>query len=170
MNKKILYLKDSILIAILIFIDQFTKYLAVKNLKSQPSIPIIEDVLELDYLENHGVAFGMLQNQRFFILLTGFIFISIIIYIMIKTPIGKKYTILHMVLSFIIAGGIGNMIDRFRLEYVIDFISFVLIDFPIFNVADCYVVCGTVVLFILFIFVMKEEDFAFLSFRKTKEK
>ena len=61
------------------------------------------------------------------------------------------------------------MIDRLRLGYVIDFISFVFIDFPTFNVADCYIVCATIIMFLIFMFVFKEEDFDFLSFKKKKE-
>ena len=61
------------------------------------------------------------------------------------------------------------MIDRISYTYVIDFISFVLIDFPIFNVADCYVVCATIALAFVFLFVLKEEDLDFISFRKKKE-
>ena len=67
-----------------------------------------------------------------------------------------------------IAGGIGNMIDRFRFDYVVDFISFVLINFPVFNVADCYIVTSVIILFILFLFVYKEKDLEFLNFKQNK--
>ncbi len=169
MNKKLLMALDALIVVILLILDQFTKHLAVVHLKDQPAIPIIKKVLELDYLENHGVAFGMLQNQTIFILLIGVLFMGGILFILFKTPTGKKYTALHIILSCIIAGGIGNMIDRISYSYVIDFISFVLIDFPIFNVADCYVVCGTIALAFVFLFVLKEEDLDFISFRKKKE-
>ncbi len=169
-NKKILFLMDTVIVAVLLILDQFTKHLAVVHLKDQPALPLIEGVLELDYLENRGVAFGMFQNQRFMILLTGIVFMAVILFVMYKMPVNKKFTILHIVLSCIMAGGIGNMIDRVTLGYVVDFISFVLINFPIFNVADCYVVCATIVLFIVYLFVLKEEDLDFLSFRKAKEK
>ena len=67
------------------------------------------------------------------------------------------------------AGGIGNMIDRFFLGYVVDFFSFVLINYPIFNVADCYVVCATIGLFVMFLFVMKEDEMDFLSFKRSQK-
>lgn len=168
-NKKILFLIDAAIIAILIVFDQFTKHLAVVHLKEQQAVVLIKGVLELDYLENRGVAFGMFQNQRFMILLVGIIFMSVILFMMHKMPVNKKFIILHIVFSCIIAGGIGNMIDRISLGYVVDFISFVLINFPIFNVADCYVVCATIVLFIMFLFVLTEEDLDFISFKKAKE-
>lgn len=169
MSKKILLMLDVLLIAALIIFDQFTKKLAVAKLMNQPAYVLIDGVLELDYLENRGVAFGMFQGQRFMILLVGIVFLAVLLFFMLKTPAGKKYTALHIILSFVIAGGIGNMIDRFRLEYVIDFISFVLINFPIFNVADCYVVCGVIAMCIMFLFVFKDEDLEFLSFKKSKE-
>ncbi len=169
MNKKKLYIIDTILVFILLAIDQFTKYLAVNKLMDKPAFVIINKVLEFDYLENRGVAFGMMQNQKWFILLTTFILLSVVLFLLLRLPENKKYTLLHFVFTAIVAGGIGNMIDRLRLGYVIDFISFVLIDFPTFNVADCYIVCATIVLFIMFIFVYKEEDLDFISFKKKKE-
>lgn len=170
MNKKKLFLLDAVIAIVLIIVDQFTKHLAIVNLKDQPAIPIIKGVLELDYLENRGVAFGMFQNQKFFILLVGIVFMVFILFVMLQMPVNKKFTVVHIILACIIAGGIGNMIDRFTYSYVVDFISFVLIHFPIFNVADCYVVCATIALFIMFLFVLKEEDLEFLSFKKSKEK
>ena len=91
-----------------------------------------------------------------------------ILYLLWKLPEDKKFLSVHICLSGIIAGGIGNMIDRFRFDYVIDFISFVLIHFPIFNIADCYIVVSVIILFILFIFVFKEKDLEFLSFKQNK--
>lgn len=170
MNKKLLFAIDAVIVAVLLIIDQFTKHLAIVHLKDQPAISLIDGVLELDYLENRGVAFGMFQNQKFLILLVGIVFLASILFVMFKTPVNKKFTVLHIILSCIIAGGIGNMIDRIAYGYVVDFISFILINYPIFNVADCYVVCATIALFIVFLFVLKEEDLDFMSFKKAKEK
>lgn len=169
MSKKKLLIIDTILIVILLAIDQFTKYLAVQKLMNKSAFVVIKNVLEFDYLENRGVAFGMFQNQKIIILLSTMALLFVIGFVKYKMPTGSQYNILHFVLSAIIAGGLGNMIDRLRLDYVIDFISFVLIDFPTFNVADCYIVCGTFVLFFIIIFVMKEEDLDFISFKRSKE-
>ncbi len=170
MNKKLRLCMDLIIIIALILFDQFTKKLAVAKLMEKPAFPLIKGVLEFDYLENRGVAFGMLQGQKIFILIVGVVFIAVLMWFMLKMPMGKKFTWLHVVISFVIAGGIGNIIDRVSLGYVIDFISFVLIHFPIFNVADCYVVCGIIVMCIMILFVFKDEDFDFISFKKSKEK
>ena len=164
----VMLMADILVIGLLIAFDQFTKYLAVTRLKGREAYSLIAGVLELDYLENHGAAFGILQNQKAVILGIGIVFMLIIFAIMFRVPRGKKYAILHIMLSFVIAGGTGNMIDRFSLSYVVDFISFILIDYPVFNVADCYVVCATVGLFIMFMFVLKEEDLEFLSFKKKR--
>lgn len=159
---------DAIILLILLAFDQLTKYLVIANLKNKPAIVLIDGVLELNYLENRGSAFGMLQNQKFFILFVGVVFMAVILFLLFKLPEDKKFNVIHILLSAIVAGGLGNMIDRFRFDYVVDFISFVLIHFPIFNVADCYIVVATITLFILFLFVYKEKDLEFLSFRQNK--
>ncbi len=159
---------DLLVAAALVALDQYTKYLAVKKLKGNTAFVLIENVLELQYLENRGSAFGMLQNQKFFILFVGFVFMAALLFFLFKLPDAKKYRIVHIALSAVIAGGLGNMIDRLRLDYVVDFISFVLIDFPIFNVADCCIVVSAILLFLLFLFVYKESDLEFLNFKQNK--
>lgn len=167
-KKRTFILIDFIMILILIGIDQFTKHLAVLNLKDKPAFPIIQGVFELNYLENRGAAFGMLQNQKgFFILISSIVLIAIC-YILIKMPEDKKYNIMHILLVLIASGAIGNMIDRVRLEYVVDFFYFVLINFPIFNMADIYVSVACVLLAIVMLFFYKEEDLDFLNIRPQK--
>ena len=159
---------DFVLAAVFLALDQFTKYLAIVKLKGQANHVLLEGILELQYLENRGSAFGMLQNQKYFILFVGIVFLAVIFIFMFKLPQQKKYCPVHIVLSFIIAGGIGNMIDRIRFDYVVDFINFVLIDFPIFNVADCYIVCAIICLSILLLFVYKEQDLEFMNFKQKR--
>lgn len=159
---------DLIMMFILIAMDQITKYLAVINLKDKPAYTIIDGVFELNYLENRGAAFGMLQNQKGFFILISCIVLIAILYILIKMPENKKYNILHVLLVLIASGAIGNMIDRVRLEYVVDFFYFVLINFPIFNMADIYVSVACVLLAIVMLFVYKEEDLDFLNIRPKK--
>ena len=167
-KKKIMLLFDLLGILLLIGFDQITKYLAVMQLKDKPAFSIINGVLEFNYLENKGAAFGMLQNQKAFFVFVAVVILGVIAYVLYKTPDDKKYTKLHVLLSFIAAGAIGNMIDRIRFDYVVDFISFVLINFPIFNVADMYVSFATVILVILLLFVYKESDLNFISFKQKK--
>ena len=169
-KKKLFLLLDIVGIIVLVLFDQYTKNLAVIHLKDKPAFNIISGVLELNYLENKGAAFGMLQNQKIFFIFVAFVILGVIGYVLYKMPEEKKYRILHVLLSLIAAGAIGNMIDRIRLDYVVDFIYFVLIDFPIFNVADIYVTCATVLFVVTVLFYYKEEDFSFLSIKQNRTK
>ena len=168
LKKKLWILLDLIIICALVALDQYTKYLAVIHLKDKPAYIIVNGVLELNYLENKGAAFGMLQNQKAFFIFVAVVILSVIGYVLIKAPAKKKYRKMNLLLSLIAAGAIGNMIDRIRLNYVIDFIYFVLINFPIFNMADIYVTVSTVVLVILLLFVYKENDLSFISFKSKR--
>jgi len=159
---------DIIAVMLLVALDQATKYLAVLTLKNKPAIPIIPGVLELSYLENHGAAFGMLQDQKIFFICMEILILALIIYVLIKCPKHKKYRLGRICLVFIAAGDVGNMIDRISQEYVVDFISLVLIHFPIFNIADMYVTFSTFILCFLLFFVYEEGDLYFLSLREKK--
>lgn len=162
-KKKQLFGMDLVIALLLTALDQLTKYLAVLHLKDQPAIPLIKGVLELQYLENRGAAFGILQNQKVILLIVSVLFIGVILFFLNKVPDTSRYTILHVLAAAVIAGGVGNMIDRFRQGYVVDFIYFSLIDFPIFNVADIYVVTATILVFVLLLFVYKDEELKFIK-------
>ena len=152
-------------VALLTGFDQLTKLLAVKNLKGKADIPLIPDVLYFQYLENRGAAFGIFQDRKIFlVLLTSLILVGVC-YVLWKIPADKKYIYLKLLCFLITAGGIGNLIDRVRLDYVIDFIYFAPIDFPVFNVADIYVSVGMVFLFTVVLFYYKDEDFEFLKWK-----
>ncbi|WP_069650197.1 signal peptidase II [Caloranaerobacter ferrireducens] len=132
---------------ILIMFDQLTKHLAVKFLLGRSPIPIIKNYLQLNYVENFGAAFGILQNkQLFFIFITISVLIGIIIYVKKYTNLSKP---MKIALTILFSGALGNLIDRLRLGYVIDFIDIKfgkLYDFPVFNVADCLVVISTIII------------------------
>lgn len=155
------------LIIILIAIDQITKILAFSNLRGSIGISLIPGVFELQYLENRGAAFGILQDHQVLFLVITIIAAIILTYIYGKLPEDKKYTPLRISYVLLMAGAFGNMIDRMIRGYVVDFFYFKLIDFPIFNVADIYVTVTMILLVILILFYYKEEDLEFLS-RKGK--
>ena len=111
----------------------------------------------------------MLQNKRILLLAIGFVVLGVIGVYFVKMPWTKKMNSLRILALFIVAGGIGNMIDRFRLGYVIDFFYFKLINFPIFNVADIYVTCSVILLFIVVLFFFKEEELAGFSIFSKKD-
>ena len=167
-GKILLLFLDLLLLALLVAIDQYTKFIAVQRLKNQPAFNIINGVLEFNYLENRGAAFGMLQNQKVFFVFVAVIFLCVIAYVLVKAPLEKKYLKLHILLVMIAGGAIGNLIDRLRFDYVVDFIYIVLINFPIFNVSDMYVTFSTALLVIQVLFIYKENDFNFLSFNQKR--
>ena len=110
----------------------------------------------------------MLQNQRTFFIFVEVIVLAVIAYILYKTPNRKKYILMHILLSLIAAGAIGNMIDRVRLNYVVDFIYIVIINFPIFNLADIYVTVATAIMIFALLFYYKETDLNFIGFNQKK--
>ena len=152
------YITALISIAVLVFIDQFTKSLVVAHLKDQPAYVLIKNVFQLEYLENKGAAFGVLQNQRVFFYISVIVITAAVIWFYSKVPMEKKYLPLRICAVLIIGGAFGNCIDRIRLNYVVDFLYFKLIDFPIFNVADIYVTVAAFLLIILILVYYKEED------------
>ncbi len=167
-RKARLLLFDFLVTTALVLFDQLTKYMAVERLKDQPAISLIDGVLSLQYLENKGAAFGLLQNQKYFFVAVAVLFLCVIACVLVKAPAERKYDRLNILLAVIAAGALGNLIDRLRLDYVVDFIYIVLINFPIFNVADMYVTFSAALLVIQVLFVYQDEDFTFLSFRKKK--
>lgn len=145
------------IIVVLVVLDQLSKYWAAATLLQNGPIPLIEGVFELHYTENRGVAFSMLQDQRWVFIPVSIIMTVVLVVMLMRSPMRKnKWFCASIVL--VIAGAIGNLIDRMLLGYVIDFLYFSLIDFPIFNVADCFVVVGAILLFVFVMFGMKEYE------------
>lgn len=154
--------------AALLAADQYTKHLAILYLKGKDSIKLIDGVLELHYVANAGAAWGMLEGKKYFLLIMGVLILAALLFCLFKIPDHKKYNVLYYVAGATISGAAGNMIDRLRYGYVVDFIYFSLIDFPVFNFADICITLSVIALAILVLFVYKEEDFAFLNFRRKK--
>ena len=136
-----------LLIAIIlgsVALDQLTKWLAVEFLQGQPSFPIWQDVLHLTFAKNEGAAFGMLSDHRWvFMVFSSVAIVGLLVYLFRFRP-NSRYV--QITLAMIVGGGIGNMIDRIALGYVVDFIDFTLINFAIFNVADSFVTIGAFML------------------------
>ncbi len=153
--------------SLLLGLDQVTKHLAVIHLKEQKPLPFIQDVFELQYLENFGAAFGVLQNQRILLLAVTSIVLLLLCFFYWKIPVGKRYFPMQCTIVLIAAGAVGNLIDRLLHGYVVDFFYFKLIDFPIFNVADCYVVIAAFFAVVLIGFYYKEEELTFWKKEKN---
>lgn len=142
-------------IIVTVFLDQLTKYLTVLYLKPVDTVPIIEDVIHLTYVENTGAAFGMMKDARWVFMITSTVaIIGILVYMFWKKPSSKLEC---LSLAFIVGGGIGNMIDRTVLGYVVDMIDFRLINFAVFNVADSFVCVGAGLMILYLILEMVKE-------------
>ncbi|MFZ7121412.1 MAG: signal peptidase II [Eubacteriaceae bacterium] len=142
---------------ILVF-DQISKILVVNYVKPIITIPIIQNVFHLTYAENTGAAFSILSNKLPLLTIITIIFITIlIIYLYTLVSKNRCFNYFSLSLTFIIGGAIGNLIDRIRLNYVIDFFDFRLINFAIFNVADCFIVIGSILLLLIIIFDESKE-------------
>lgn len=158
-RKRTTYYLAALIIALAgIFLDQITKYLSVVHLKGKEAYVLWDQVFQLEYLENRGAAFGMLQNQQIFFFFSVILISAVVVWFYLRVPMEKKFLPLRLCAVFIMAGAYGNFIDRLRLGYVIDFFYFKLIDFPVFNVADIYVTVSTIVFCLLLFFYYKEED------------
>ncbi len=162
------FILDMIFMGALVWLDQFTKQMAVSNLMGNAPVQIVPGYLVLEYLENRGAAFGMLQNQKLFFVIIGGVFILAMLVLLFLIPATKKYRILRFFLCLMTAGAAGNMIDRVNLDYVVDFIYVICINFPIFNVADMYVTVSAAALVVLFLFVYKDDDLNLKKARKGK--
>lgn len=167
-----LFVCDIVMFLSLLYVDYFSKVRVRENMELGESIDLIPKVLQICYFENTGAVWGILKGKSIFLLIATFIIMVVCTYVFVKLPSERKYAAFHVALSLILTGAFGNMIDRIVKQSVTDFIYFILIDFPIFNVADICVVIGVFLLVILFLFVYKEEDLAFLkpSMIKSSEK
>lgn len=172
-----LNIKSGIIILIvsaaLIAVDQIGKVLAVQNLKGRDPIILIDGVFEFHYLENPWAAFsiGKSLNNIFLyvVLILTIAFCCFLIWISFWIPSEKKFWFIRVLVVLFLAGAIGNLIDRIVNHYVIDFLYFVLINFPIFNIADIYVTVGAVLFIVTFLFRSSVYEELFPSKKKKKE-
>jgi signal peptidase II len=139
-----------IIIAVVVAIDQLTKYLIQANFELNSSIPLIDGIFHITYYHNSGAAFSMFQNKTGFLIVMQLIVIAVVMVYLVKRQ-KKDHWCLLLSLSLIAAGGIGNLIDRVMNGYVVDFMDFRI--WPIFNVADMSVCtgCGLLILYMFFI-------------------
>ena len=139
-----------ILALLIIGVDQLTKYMTVANIDLYEVVNVIPNVLSWIYLRNTGAAWSILEGQMWFFYIVTLVVVVVVVYYLQKY--GRQSGLLALSLSFILAGSIGNVIDRLRFGYVVDMIRLEFIDFPIFNVADMALSVG-VALMILYVFL-----------------
>ena len=137
--------------------DQTSKYLALTRIKPVETIPVIQNIFAFTFVENRGAAFGMFQGARIGFLIVTPLILAAIVYYFVKLPYGKVYSFVRASLILVAAGAIGNFIDRLFRGYVIDFLHATFINFPVFNLADTFVVTGTTLLTVLIVFFIRDE-------------
>ncbi len=158
-HKAVKYIVFVLGAALLVFVDRLSKLWAVRTLMGKAAIEVWPGVFELHYLENYGMAFGLLQNQQIFFYIATALIMAAVVYLLYRTPPTPRFAPMIAVLTLMTGGAVGNLIDRASTKYVVDFLYFKLINFPIFNVADCFVTLSSIALFILLLFVYKDEEF-----------
>ena len=136
-------------------LDQWIKYLTVANIALYQDVPFWDGLFHFTYVQNTGAAFSSFEGQQWLFALIFAAFTAAVVYDAVKKymPFSKFE---RWCVAAIYAGGLGNMIDRVRLGYVVDMIEVEFISFPVFNVADCFITCGCVLLMVSLIFFNKE--------------
>jgi len=143
-----------IIVLVIVLLDQISKLAAIKYLKGNRPLVLIEDFFQLYYVENTGAAFGIFKNGRYFFIIVSILVIVFVVLFIIKYFHSLTLT-MKIALSVFIGGAIGNLIDRIRLGYVVDFLSFKLpwgYDFPVFNIADTFIVISTIIIMSMLLF------------------
>jgi len=174
------YIIYCLITLILVLADQFSKHIAIIKLKPIDTHDIINGVLNFTYVENKGAAWGVFSGKiNLFIIVTS-ILIPFIIYFIYKsinarktfnnTKVIRKFKFLEILLILIISGALGNFIDRIRYNYVVDFIHFKLIEFPVFNLADCYISIGAFLFALLYIFKLTDEEISIITPKRRTKK
>ena len=136
---------------LIVLFDQVTKHIVLSELTKVATVELIEKVFYFTYCENTGAGFSVFaEHTELLAFVSALVIVAMILYVVLKKPQSRMLT---LALTFLVGGAIGNLIDRVRLGFVVDFLDFRLIDFPIFNVADCFVTIGATlfVIYILFI-------------------
>lgn len=155
----------------LVIADQLTKVFARNSLNPAnggESVKVINNVFSLTYLENRGSIWGILQGKIDVLLIVSILLFAILVYVYVRMPKTKTYSLLLWIDMFMIAGAVGNTIDRIFFGYVTDFFYFELVNFPIFNFADCCITVAAFATVILILTKYKDDNFEFLSLRKKK--
>lgn len=153
----------------LLLADQCTKRLAVSHLKGQNPVVLISRVLEFSYLENTGAAFSSFMGRQTMLIGLTTLVILVLLWKYLTLPGERRFAPMRLCMLLIISGAVGNLIDRVSKNYVVDFIYFVPIDFPKFNVADIYITVGVALLAVFLFFYYTDEELEFL-FRVRKPK
>ena len=139
----------------IVALDQMSKFWVVDNILRYNIVPVLSGVFHLTYVQNTGAAFSSFQGMQWLFALIFAVFTAGIVWVFVKKSLPFS-TFEKWCLVAVWAGGLGNMIDRVRLGYVVDMIAVEFINFPVFNVADCFITCGCIALLVSLVFFNRE--------------
>ncbi len=145
-----------LLTALLVGVDQITKYLTIQSISLYEVIELIPNILSVTYIQNTGAAWSILEGQMWFFYIVTVGVVGFLVYYLYTE--GRKDKVLGIILSVVMAGTLGNFIDRLFLKFVIDMIKLEFIEFPIFNFADIFLTVGVIALFIYTFYLEKIEE------------
>jgi signal peptidase II len=143
-KKEMFYLKITSVILCLVAIDRYIQHVIVVYVKPKFDVQLVKNVLHLTYIKNEGIAFGLLKNRKEFLWYLPLIVLLICGYLLYARVVDNKISMIGII--FILAGGLGNVIDRVFYGYVVDYVNLKFINFPIFNFADVCVFVGSILL------------------------
>ena len=149
------YLPLAIFAALIVVIDQITKYLIVANIPLYQDVPVLPGLFHLTYVQNTGAAFSSLEGMQWLFVVIFLLLTAALIYQIVKKSLPLT-TLDWWCVAAVYGGGLGNMIDRIRLGYVVDMIEVEFIRFPVFNVADSFITCGMILLVVSLVFFNKD--------------
>ena len=149
------YFLMTLLAAVIVIADQVSKYLVVAQIPLGGHVEVLPGVVGLTYVQNRGAAFSMLQNQQWLFALIFALFAVLIVWEFSQKRMPFT-TLERFCIVSVFAGGLGNMIDRLRLGYVVDMIETQFMEFPVFNVADCFITCGCIAMMVSLVLFNKE--------------
>ena len=147
----------SLFVLAIVAADQITKYLVVANIPLYGDVPFLPGVLGLTYVQNTGAAFSAFQGMQWLFAVIFLLFTGAILWEYFKKPMGFS-TFERWCIAAIYGGGLGNMIDRLRLGYVVDMLETQFMEFPVFNVADCFITLGCAALLIYILFFDRRKE------------
>ena len=150
-----MYALMALFVGVIVALDQWTKVLTLSNIALYEKVPFLDGLFHFTYVQNTGAAFSSFEGAMWLFALVFALFTALVIYDLEKKAM--PFTVLERwCIAAVYGGGLGNMIDRLRLGYVVDMIEVEFIRFPVFNVADCFITCGCVLLLVHLIFFNKD--------------
>ena len=150
-----MYALMALFVGVIVALDQWTKVLTLSNIALYEKVPFLDGLFHFTYVQNTGAAFSSFEGAMWLFALVFALFTALVIYDLVKKAM--PFTVLERwCVAAVYGGGLGNMIDRLRLGYVVDMIEVEFIRFPVFNVADCFITCGCVLLLVHLIFFNKD--------------